>query len=119
VIGDMDTGAFKQMLMEVLAAAIAQQGSALSAIDEQLKGMGYARTKEVAAVTALTEQVKAQDKRLKSLEGDLPAAQAYRASTAAETLLNPEQGAAITAKATHVMPGLLGQLFPELNTTGD
>lgn len=119
VVGDMDIGAFKQLLMEVLAAAIAQQGSALSAIDEQMKGMGYARTKEAQAVTTLTEQVTAQEQRLKSLEGDLPAAQAYRASSAASTLMHADAVAAVTAKAAPAMLDLTSLMFPELNATGD
>jgi hypothetical protein len=119
VIGDMDIGSFKAMLMEVLAAAIAQQGSALSAIDEQLKGMGYARTKEIQVVTKLSGEVADLHKRLKSLEGDLPAAQAYRSSTALDTLLNVDQAAAFTAKAASNSSDPTGLLFPELTSAGD
>lgn len=73
-IGDMSVADFELMLTQALQAAIQQFGSDIQthmgALDEAVKGMGYARTKAENATTAEIAALKA---RLAQLEGDQPA----------------------------------------------
>lgn len=73
-IGDMSIADFEQLLGRALQSAIQQFGgditTRMAAMDEAVKGMGYARTKAESAATAEITALKA---RLAELEGNKPA----------------------------------------------
>jgi hypothetical protein len=73
-VGDMTPAEFTALLMQAFQDAIQQFGSSIttqmSAIDEAVKGMGYARTKSESAQAAAVAAVEA---RVARLEGDQPA----------------------------------------------
>lgn len=72
-IGDMTPTDFRAFLIDAFQEAIQQFGSSITthmgALDEAVKGMGYARTKAEQAQTTEIAQLKA---RLAQLEGDQP-----------------------------------------------
>jgi hypothetical protein len=75
-IGDMSVADFEQLLMDTFQQAIQQFGSAITtsmgALDEAVKGMGYARTKSEGEIADLKKQAANLATRLNALEGDQP-----------------------------------------------
>jgi hypothetical protein len=76
-IGDMSVADFEQLLMDTFQQAIQQFGSAITtsmgALDEAVKGMGYARTKSEGEIAELKKQNANLATRVNALEGDQPA----------------------------------------------
>jgi hypothetical protein len=136
-IGDMSIADFEQLLMQTFQQAIQQFGSAITthmgALDEAVKGMGYARTKAESAATAEIATLKT---RLAELEGSKPAVtlpaeieaalksdgpQAPPDGNAMPTPENPLQAAAMATFPTLYRPNADGtwagwQPLPPLNS---
>jgi hypothetical protein len=74
-IGDMSRADFEGMLESVFSRAVAAMGSEIAgkmaAMDEQLKGMGYARAKEAGDVAAVTQRVTDLETQLKAARAEL------------------------------------------------
>lgn len=74
-IGDMSRADFEALLMDVFARAVQGMGSDISAkmaaMDEQLKGMGYARAKEASDAAKVADRVAQLEAQLKEARAQL------------------------------------------------
>lgn len=122
-MGDMTPANFETMMLRVVQAAIQQLGNEITtrmaAVDEAVKGMGYARTK---AESATATEIAALKARLAELEGNRPAVtlpadvEAALKSTGPQTAPAPGQPQ-IPADAT-TLQQIAARTMPQLYTTG-
>jgi 2'-5' RNA ligase len=118
-IGDMSRADFEAMLEAAFARAVQGMGADISAkmaaMDEQLKGMGYARAKEatdVAAVTAKVATLETQLKEARTQLAQLTDDATRRGRGVRPSIDAPDADAATAAK-------LKAQQHPAAVVTGD
>lgn len=101
-IGDMAPADFRAMLRDEFAAAVQAMGaeiaSKMAAMDEQLKGMGYARQKEAGEAAKVAERVATLETQLKAAHAQLASLTDDSAAGQRRGFRPSEQGADVDAQ---------------------
>lgn len=95
-IGDLSPSDFRALLRDEFAAAVQAMGAEIAgkmaAMDEQLKGMGYARAKEAGDAAKVADRVAALETQLKAARAELAGLSDDSAAGAQRRGFRPSEG---------------------------